>query len=216
MHRSDNLSTVYMKPMGRRNYAGHVARTNYHHGALREALLKATLELIDSEGIGAVSLRQVARMAGVSPCAPYHHFSDRAALLTALSDEGFHLLADNLAEAHAGTTTPAEALQAMLNAYFEFARAHPAYFRLMFRPELKQSHKGMTGDEAGEAAFAILESTVECLVTKDVDKNVLTIAIWSLAHGYASLWLDGQLDHRTEDPAGLARQVAALVTSFTR
>ncbi len=208
-----------MRTRGRRNYAGHVARTNYHHGALREALLRATLELINSEGIGAVSLRQVARMAGVSPGAPYHHFADRAALLTALSDEGFRLLADTLVEAHADTTTPTEALQAMLNAYFEFARAHPAYFRLMFRPELKQSHKGVTGDEAGEAAFAILAHTVgECLATKtvDVDKNVLTIAMWSLAHGYASLWLDGQLDHRTDDPARLAHQVAALVTSFTR
>jgi AcrR family transcriptional regulator len=195
-----------------------VARTNYHHGALREALLAATLELIESDGIGAVSLRQVARTAGVSPGAPYHHFPDRAALLTALSDDGFRLLTKTLNEAHDAAATPTEALEAILNAYVEFARANPAYFRLMFRPELKQSHKSALGEEAGEAAFAVLDNTVgECLANKvtEADRNVLAITMWSLVHGYASLWLDGQLAHWTDDPDGLAHQIAALVTSFT-
>lgn len=191
-----------------------VTRTNYHHGALREALLKATLELIETEGIGAVSLRQVARTAGVSPGAPYHHFPDRAALLTALSDEGFHRLAETLTEAHEAATTPAEALEAILNAYVDFARANPAYFRLMFRPELKQSHKSESGSEAGHAAFAVLESTVgECV--PPAEREVFAITMWSLVHGFASLWLDGQLDHRTDDPAAMAHRVAALVTALT-
>ncbi|MFC0105688.1 TetR/AcrR family transcriptional regulator [Kibdelosporangium aridum] len=196
-----------------------MTRTNYHHGALRETLLKATLELIETEGIGAVSLRQVARAAGVSPRAPYHHFPDRAAVLTALADEGFQLLAATLAEAHDAAANPTEALEAILNAYIEFAKAQPAYFRLMFRPELTQSHKSDSGTEAGEAAFAVLANTVgECLATnavKPVDKDVLAIAMWSLVHGYASLWLDGQLDRRTKNPATLAHEVAALVTSLT-
>jgi AcrR family transcriptional regulator len=191
-----------------------VTRTNYHHGALREALLAATLELIEAEGIGAVSLRQVARAAGVSPGAPYHHFPDRAALLTALSDEGFRRLADELARAHAAAGTPAEALEAILTAYVDFAQANPAYFRLMFRPELKQSHKSESGAEAGEAAFAVLADTVaECVPAGD--REVVAITMWSLVHGYASLWLDGQLDHRTDDPGALAQRVAALVTSYT-
>lgn len=196
-----------------------MTRTNYHHGALREALLTATLELIETDGIGAVSLRRVARAAGVSTGAPYHHFPDRAALLTALSDEGFRRLAEALTAAHAAAATPTEALEAILNAYVEFARANPAYFRLMFRPELKQPHKSESGAEAGEEAFAVLADTVgECLDAKVVragDKNVLAITVWSLVHGYASLWLDGQLEHRTDDPAALAHQVAALVTSLT-
>ena len=116
--------------MTSRNYSDAVARSNYHHGALREALLEATRELIETEGIGAVSLRQVARMAGVSPGAPYHHFADRAALLTALSDEGFRRLTVRLTEAQATTTTPLMALEAILNAYIEFAKTEPAYFRL--------------------------------------------------------------------------------------
>jgi AcrR family transcriptional regulator len=199
-------------------YAHVVAKTNYHHGALREALLKATLELIEQEGIGAVSLRQVARAAGVSPGAPYHHFPDRAALLSVLSDEGFHRLASTLTDAHAAATTPTAALEAILNAYIEFARTNPAYFRLMFRPELKQSHKTESGSEAAEKAFAVLENTVgDCLTQNKApaERTVLAITMWSLVHGYASLWLDGQLDHKTDDPATLAHQVAALVTSFT-
>lgn len=196
-----------------------MTRTNYHHGALREALLTATLELIETDGIGAVSLRQVARAAGVSTGAPYHHFPDRAALLTALSDDGFRLLAAALTAAHAAATTPGAALEAILNAYMEFAKANPAYFRLMFRPELKQPHKSECGADAGEAAFAVLADTVgECLaakVVRAVDADVLAITLWSLVHGYASLWLDGQLDGRTDDPAALAHQVAALVTTLT-
>lgn len=201
----------------RRNYAHAVARSNYHHGALREALLRATLELIETEGIGAVSLRQVARMAGVSPGAPYHHFADRAALLTALSDEGFRHLTDRLIEAQKTTPTPPQALEALLRAYINFARTEPAYFRLMFRPELKESHKSPTGSEAGETAFAILESTVsECLQNKKADKTALTIAMWSLAHGYASLWLDGQLKDRTDNPEALAHQIAKLITTLAQ
>lgn len=201
--------------MDSRNYADAVARSNYHHGALREALLEATLALIETEGIGAVSLRQVARMAGVSPGAPYHHFADRAALLTALSDEGFRRLTSALTEARATATTSAKALEAILTAYIDFARTDTAYFRLMFRPELKESPKSPAGAEAGEAAFAILETTIgECL-PDHTDTAVLTIAMWSLVHGYASLWLDGQLDHRVDDPAALAHQIAALVTAVT-
>jgi AcrR family transcriptional regulator len=196
-----------------------VTRTSYHHGALREALLQATLELIDSEGIGAVSLRQVARTAGVSPGAPYHHFPDRAALLTALADEGFRRLATALVEAHDAAPTPSTALAALINAYVAFARDNPAYFRVMFRPELTQPHKSAEGVAAGESAFGVLDRTVdECLSAVEVegvDRQVLAITLWSLAHGYASLWLDGQLDSHTADPTELARQVAALVTTFT-
>jgi AcrR family transcriptional regulator len=195
-----------------------VARTNYHHGALREALLRATVELIETEGIGAVSLRQVARTAGVSPGAPYHHFPDRATLLTALADEGFRRLADKLTATHDAATTPTAALEGILNAYVEFAKANPAYFRLMFRPELTQSHKSDFGAEAAEAAFAVLERTVgECLTANKItaDRDVLAVTMWSLVHGYASLWLDGQLDNRTGNPAELAHRIAALITSFT-
>ena len=199
-------------------YARHVTRTNYHHGALREALMSATLELIEAEGIGAVSLRHVARTAGVSPGAPYHHFADRAALLSALSDEGFRRLATELCAAKAGAATPVDALPAMIETYVLFARRNPAYFQLMFRPELKKSLKSPQGEEAGEAAFTVLDDVVEACVAagvmRPVDKEVLALTLWSLVHGLASLWLDGHLAHHTDDPEELTRQVARLVSGF--
>jgi AcrR family transcriptional regulator len=195
-----------------------VTRTNYHHGALREALLTATLELIEAEGIGAVSLRQVARAAGVSPGAPYHHFADRAALLSALSDEGFRRLATALCDTKANAATPVEALTAMIETYVHFARRNPAYFQLMFRPELKKSHKSPQGEEASEDAFAVLHETVEACVAAGlmarVDKEVLAMTLWSLVHGLASLWLDGHLAHHTDDPEELTSRIAHLVTTF--
>lgn len=75
------------------------SRASYHHGALREALLSASLQLVDAEGINAVSLRRVAREPGVSPGAPYHHFPDRASLLAALAVQGYQLLARELTAA---------------------------------------------------------------------------------------------------------------------
>src|SRR5215471_10104805 len=101
MYRSStpSPSTPYAHPVP-------TTRASYHHGALREALLAASLQLIEAEGIGAVSLRRVARDAGVSPGAPYHHFPDRASLLAALSARGYQLLASELAAAKAAASTP--------------------------------------------------------------------------------------------------------------
>lgn len=205
-------------------YARLVTRTSYHHGALRDALLAACLRLIETEGLGAVSLRRVAREAGVSTGAPYHHFADRSALLAALSTQGFQQLGSELAVARAAADSPLRALTSMAETYVRFSREHPGYFRLMFRPELSQPDKHPDTMAAGDAAFGVLVEAV----TAGVDAGLLpadkadTLAAmwWSLAHGMASLWLDGQLDKRssqfgTTTPAlvdDVMRTFTALVT----
>ncbi|MEV0761199.1 TetR/AcrR family transcriptional regulator [Nocardia sp. NPDC050435] len=177
-----------------------MTRTSYHHGALRGALMDACLRLIDTEGIAAVSLRRVAREAGVSTGAPYHHFADRAALLAALSANGFERLGAALAAARATADTPLAALTALAEAYVQFSREQPAYFRLMFRPELSQPEKHPDAAVAGEAAFAVLADTVaDCVAAGLVEPeraDTVTVAWWGIAHGLASLWLDGQLAKR--------------------
>src|SRR5204863_1396934 len=100
-------------------------RANYHHGALRDTLITACVALIETEGIGAVSLRRVAREAGVSPGAPYHHFADRSALLTAISLQGYELLERQVREARAQAPTAVRALGALVETYVRFARDHP-------------------------------------------------------------------------------------------
>ncbi|MFI5717336.1 TetR/AcrR family transcriptional regulator [Nocardia sp. NPDC051750] len=197
-------------------------RTSYHHGALRDALLTACLRLIETEGIGAVSLRRVAREAGVSSGAPYHHFADRAALLADLATRGFRLLADRLAEARTTADSPTAALVALEQSYVRFAREETAYFRLMFRPELSQPEKHPDTRAAGEAAFGVLvEAVGDCVAAGELaperaETTVLTL--WALGHGLASLWLDGQLDKRGvllgASPSALVDSVLAEIDGF--
>ncbi|MFI5308928.1 MAG: TetR/AcrR family transcriptional regulator [Polyangiales bacterium] len=107
--------------------------------ALRERILQASVELIEVEGLAALSLREVARRAGVSHQAPYHHFADREAILGAIAEQGFRILRAALERAVAhgrDVHSAAESLAACGRAYVEFACEHPAHFRVMFRPEL--------------------------------------------------------------------------------
>ncbi len=171
-------------------------RSSYHHGSLRAELLEACVRLIESEGLGAVSLRRVAREAGVSPGAPYHHFPDRAALLAAISTRGFERLAQDLREARSRAGDARAALVSMVVAYVGFARRHKAYFQLMFRPELSQPDKHPDARAAGDAAFGVLIDVVgECDAS---DPDGLAVSLWAFGHGLASLAIDGQLDHRGE------------------
>src|SRR5215468_2775580 len=100
-------------------------RASYHHGALRDELIKACVALIEAEGIGAVSLRRVAREAGVSPGAPYHHFADRAALLAAITVRGSALLEQELRQARQQAPAPVKALGALIETYVRFAADNP-------------------------------------------------------------------------------------------
>jgi AcrR family transcriptional regulator len=173
------------------------ARSSYHHGALREELLNACVRLIEAEGIGAVSLRRVAREAGVSPAAPYHHFPDRAALLAAISVRGFEQLTERLRAALADRNEPRAAVVALARAYVAFARERKGYFQLMFRPELSQPEKHPDARAAGDAAFAVLTDVVAGLESSDPE--ALAVSLWAFVHGLAALALDGQLDHRGDE-----------------
>ena len=121
---------------------------SYHHGRLRHAVLDAALELVDERGVGGFSMREVARRAGVSHNAPYHHFADKGALVEELVAESFEELADGLRDAERDVETPGEAMEKLLSigvAYVRFALDNPARFRFMFRPELKTSYRPSLG-----------------------------------------------------------------------
>ena len=164
--------------------------SRYHHGALRPALLDAALEAIGEVGPTALSMRDVARRAGVSHAASAHHFGDKAGLLTALAAQGYDLLADELAAAWAATGRFLE----VGVAYVRFAVAHPAHFAVMFRPELL--HVDDPALRAAKArSDAALYGGVERLprAQAGTDPLVAGVAAWSIVHGFASLWLDGAL-----------------------
>ncbi|WP_328402161.1 TetR-like C-terminal domain-containing protein [Nocardia sp. NBC_00403] len=153
----------------------------------------------------------------MSTDAPYHHFADRAALLAALSTQGFQLLGNEVTAARAAADTPLRALTARAETYVRFSREHPGHFRLMFRPELSQPDKHSDAMDAGDAAFAVLVDTVADCVAAGLlpgDKaDTIAVAWWGLAHGLASLWLDGQLEKRS---AQLGTEAPALVDDIMR
>ncbi|WP_444949914.1 TetR/AcrR family transcriptional regulator [Micromonospora ureilytica] len=174
----------------------------YHHGDLRRALLAAALEAIEEVGPAALSLRDLARRAGVSHAAPAHHFGDKAGLLTALAAQGFDLLAQALTEA-------ADDLLEAGVAYVDFAVTRRAYFEVMFRPELHRADDAELIAARGRAGAA-LRSGVAALPTggapADTDRDAL--AAWSIAHGFATLWLAGALPDRVgNNPREAARTV---------
>ena len=172
-------------------------RTTYHHGDLRPALLEASLALIDQAGIGALSLREVARKAGVSHNAPYHHFKDRGSLLAALAEDGFAALAKEMAQARAAAPDTRARLEACGQAYVRFALKSPSRFKVMFRPELTApSEEGAVAQSSIPAldtlTAAIIEAQAAGLAPAG-DPRPLVLTCWSAVHGLASLWLDGPL-----------------------
>jgi AcrR family transcriptional regulator len=198
------------------------ARDSYHHGALREELITASLTLIEAEGIGAVSLRRVAREAGVSPGAPYHHFADRSALLAAITVRGSALLERELRQARDQAATAAAALGALIETYVRFAGENPAYIHLMLRPELSQPTRHPEIQTAGEGAIALLTEVVQDCQREGSappgDPATLTGLVWALAIGIVTLWLDGPLEARCVDlgttPQELTARITALLTGL--
>src|SRR5829696_4985088 len=104
----------------------------YHHGDLRRALVDTARRLLEAEGPSALSLRAVAREAGVSPAAPYHHFKDKGELLNAVAQEGWQLLNASLAKARERAASPRERMSELGVAYVSFARENPALYRVMY------------------------------------------------------------------------------------
>ena len=152
----------------------------YHHGDLRAALLDAADALLDQGGDGAVSLREVARMAGVSATAAYRHFADKEALLAALALRGFEAFGAAMAAAVAAGDVPPHVARG--RAYLRFALARPGRFRLMFGPLLARAgaHPALLG--ASRAAFAALQA--------HAGDPAAALRSWGMVHGLAHLMLD--------------------------
>lgn len=169
--------------------------TSYHHGDLPTALLRAVDEIVTEDGVGAVSIRAVARRAGVSHAAPAHHFGDRGGLLAAYAADGFVKLRDVMLEAHAALpegASAADALRAMGEGYVAFGITHRGVYNTMFRPELVDCTVPRLVHAGGCAYGVLLSTTRTCLDDRASDEDVLAVAMmaWSSIHGFLSLQLD--------------------------
>ena len=178
------------------------ARTPYHHGDLRRALVNAALALVTEEQDWSFSLREVARRAGVSHNAPYKHFADKRDLLAAVAAAGFEALRTRLVAAIAETRSADAALVAIGVAYVRFGMENPAHYRLMFGPTLTAAEGGLPvlAAEAAAGAKSVLQDTVlrgaeaGCFTAspdRQAELDVAALSAWSLVHGLAMLAIDG-------------------------
>jgi AcrR family transcriptional regulator len=182
----------------------------YHHGDLRRAILAAAVKTIQRDGVDALSLRALARDAGVSHAAPAHHFGDRSGLLTAVATEGFSLLADELSETFERTRSFLE----VGVAYVRFAVRHPAHFAVMYRPELLRDDDPALAD-ARRRASGVLYGGVGS-AAPDADALQAGVAAWSLVHGLATLYLGRNLPPALGDDAeSIARDAARFLFAPT-
>ncbi len=174
----------------------------YHHGNLREALIQAARELIKEKGPASFTFADAARSAGVSPAAPYRHFKDREALLADVAREGFQRFEAMLATGwNGGKPEPMTAFNNVGKAYLAFARSEPAYYAAMFESGLApDANPDMRA--ASDRAFAILRTAADGVVTllpagKRPPALMMSLHVWSMAHGIASLFGRGDSGRRT-------------------
>ncbi len=166
----------------------------WHHGNLREEMVKRGVELIELRGASELSLREVARLVGVSQTAPTHHFGDKEGLLAAIASEGFRsLMSERLAALKDGMTKE-QRLRVVMRVYVAFALKHPELFHLMFGPRIPDKRKHAELMDASAGSFQFLSNSIAEFMADDVGSarppRFSALAVWSGMHGLATLLSD--------------------------
>jgi len=181
------------------------------HGDVRRLVLDAALDIITSTGAESLSMREVARRAGVSHQAPYHYFGDRSGIFAAISEEGFSALAGAFRDVDFSNTSAAKA---GFIAYLNFARSHVGHFRVMFHQDIC----GVTDNEetanAASSAFDELLQMVARTIGSSVDPkaaHTFAFTMWSQAHGLATLVIDGPLPQKLPPGVSLEDQIDEVI-----
>ncbi|HET9564870.1 MAG TPA: TetR/AcrR family transcriptional regulator [Mycobacterium sp.] len=181
-----------------------MTRDTYHHGDLKATILAQAAALVAERGADGLSLRELAREAGVSHAAPAHHFTDRRGLFTALAAEGFGMLAQAL------TAARPDFLDAAL-AYVRFAIDHPGHYEAMFDKSLYDATDPylVAAETAAGAELAAGVGTLDDPRAKN-DPHAAELAAWSLVHGFSLLWLNSAIDTGA-DPMASVQRVAGML-----
>ena len=190
--------------------------STYHHGDLKAALLESAHEILRDEGLEALTLRAVARRAGVSPAAPYRHFTDRRALVAAVAEQGFRRMQELMIatmQSPAGAAGPRAGLRQVAVAYVRFGLDNPAVYRVMFGPEMANTDDLPELRETGRGVLGFVAEGIRQLqaggLIRAGDPWLMAIATWSTLHGLVMLTLDGQT-------TGIGPGVDALVDEATQ
>lgn len=184
-----------------------MGRPTYHHGDLRAVILTAAVRLVAERGAEQVSLRELARDAGVSHAAPAHHFTDRRGLFTALAAQGFRLLAGALEAARPQFSEAALA-------YVRFALEHPGHYQVMFNRSLIDPDDAELAAAEGAAAAELARGVGTLQDPKACqDPEGAALAAWSLVHGFATLWLNDAVSAEVKgaDPMASVMRIATML-----
>jgi AcrR family transcriptional regulator len=169
---------------------------SYQHGNLREAILKVSLQVIEKKGEQALSMRDLAKMTGVTHQAPYRHFKDKDALLAALAQDGFEQLYALMVENLKSATDPMEKLERIIQNYMAWAFEHPDHFRLMFSrhiPEYETSESlQKVTNQTLELILKVVEENQEAKNLRPGDPRPLARHFWASIHGATLLLIDRQ------------------------
>ena len=186
----------------------------YHHGDLRSALIRSALDLLRSEGLEALTLRGVARAAGVSQAAPYRHFADRRELVAAVAEEGFRRLQGEMLEAYRASPGPLGFRQIAL-AYIRFARENPAEYRVMFGPEVARQDDLPALRETSHGVLDFTRQGIEGMQQAGMvgpgDPWRMAVACWAMLHGLVTLFLDGQTQGVESSPDELVETATGML-----
>jgi AcrR family transcriptional regulator len=193
--------------------------TGQHHGDLKHALLQTATQLVEAGNVE-FSLRELAREAGVTPAAPYHHFSGKAAVLDDVATVGFHKLDAALDHAIAASAAPELQLAQMVRGYLDFAHAHASHYQIMFPPGLGTDPEHQALRTVAEMAFARLLGGVRKVRPEASDENLFlwAFSVWAMCHGFLLMQRDGLL--HDEMPFGgfaqLMPKIAELSADLVR
>jgi AcrR family transcriptional regulator len=184
------------------------AKEKYHHGDLRTALLDAALTVISEIGPQGLTIREVARRAGVSHAAPYRHFTDRDELILAVVERGFELMQQTMsAEKAAAQKDPVSQFAASGLAYVNFALQHPAYYRVMFSGNLLSSTGNVSLQHTSRDALQEMVTNIsDCQglgIVRKGDPTIQALTILSTIHGFVSLVNDNRIGHLINQPSSL-------------
>jgi AcrR family transcriptional regulator len=184
----------------------------YHHGSLPQALLEAAEVVLKRDGIGGLSLRAIAREAGVSHTAPQHHFGDTAGVLSELAASGFMRLSASMASQAEHVGSAAERRRAIARGYIAFARKNPDLMRLMSRNEMFDANRPSLIEARKQAGLALAGVFGEApsapagkgtFAPMDASRAVALTAAWAYVHGLALLLIDGRLNSLAASAQGI-------------
>lgn len=186
----------------------------YHHGNLRDALLRAARDLLESDGIEGLSLRALAKATGVTQAAPYSHFRDKDDLLAAIAEEGFQRLALQMAEDATGAQNTQDRIERLMVSYIRFAQSNKPLFQIMFGRELSDLRQYPTLAMTAGKSYALLSTALANRLKGEVDARFMTVTLWSLCHGLTTLIIEQKLDPKSFGTERIEDFVARTVGIF--